>query len=454
MKKKISFLKRLQGVIPGGSHTYSKGHDQFSSNAPVIINKGKGSYLFDRLGNQYLDYGMGCRSVNIGYGESSINKAAYKEICKGNNLTKPSHTELEAAENFVNLIDSADMVKFTKNGSSAVTAAVKLARAYTGRDIVLICEDNPFLSYDDWFIGSTVVKKGIPRQSLSLTKKFKYNDINSINKLVKNYKNRIACVVMEPVTDSCPLIDKSETCCMKAKCTKDFKYKDHFLKQVQKICNKNKIIFILDEMITGFRWDLKGSQHFFNIKPDLSTFGKSMANGFSLAAVCGRKDIMELGSVNMKKREKVFLLSTTHGAEMGALGAFLETLKFIKKNKVIEYNKFYGENLIKYFKEIIFSLGLENNFKVEGSASQPIYKCLDINGNISLDLKTLFLQEMAKNKILIPWISICFRHKEEEIKKTLNSFEKSLIIYKKGLLSNVKKYLQGSSVKPVFRKYA
>ena len=108
----------------------------------------------------------------------------------------------------------------------------------------------------------------------------------------------------------------------------------------------------------------------------------------------------------------------------------------------------------KYFKEIIFSLGLENNFKVEGSASQPIYKCLDINGNISLDLKTLFLQEMAKNKILIPWISICFRHNEKEIKKTLNSFEKSLVIYKKGLLGNVKKYLQGPSVKPVFRKYA
>ena len=182
MKFKDKITNRLLKVIPGGSHTYSRGADTFPENAPPILDRGKGTSIFDHNNKKYLDYGMGLRSVNIGYAENSINNAAISAIKKGNNLTRPSIVELKAAELFVSLIDEADMVKFTKNGSTAVTAAVKLARAYTGKKIVLRCAEQPFFSFDDWFIGSTKVPRGVTTETRRLTKKFNYNDIESLEK--------------------------------------------------------------------------------------------------------------------------------------------------------------------------------------------------------------------------------------------------------------------------------
>ena len=175
--KNKSIQKRLLNAIPGGAHTYSRGYDQFPSNAPDILSKGKGAYVFDNNGNKYLDYGMALRAVNIGYSEKIINQAALDQILNGNNLTKPSTIELEAAELLIKEIKSIDIVKFTKNGSTAVSAGVKLARAYTGRDLIARCSQHPFFSYDDWFIGSTPIKKGIPKSIQKLTKHFCYNDI-------------------------------------------------------------------------------------------------------------------------------------------------------------------------------------------------------------------------------------------------------------------------------------
>ena len=172
MKLKNKITNRLLKVIPGGAHTYSRGYDTFPLNAPAILDRGKGVYIFDNNGRKYLDYGMGLRSVNIGYSENSINNAAISGIKKGNNLTRPSLIELKAAELFTSLIKDADMVKFTKNGSTAVTAAVKLARAYTKKKLVIRCAQHPFFSYDDWFIGSTNIKRGITDETIKLTKTF------------------------------------------------------------------------------------------------------------------------------------------------------------------------------------------------------------------------------------------------------------------------------------------
>ena len=224
---------------------------------------------------------MGLRSVNIGYAEKAINNAAIDGIKKGNNLTRPSTVELKAAELLISLIDQADMVKFTKNGSTAVTAAVKLARAYTGKKIVLRCAEQPFFSFDDWFIGSTNVPRGVTDETRRLTKKFNYNNIDSLKKQVKKYKNKIACVVLEPSSTECPKLKKIDSpCCNKKICDRNFKNQNHFLKEVETVCRENNIIFILDEMITGFRWHINGAQHFYGVKPDISTFGKAMANGF------------------------------------------------------------------------------------------------------------------------------------------------------------------------------
>ena len=162
----MNFQERLLRAIPGGAHTYSRGYDQYPVNAPQILERGKGAYIFNQDGRKFLDYGMALRAVNLGYAESDIDEAAIKQIRNGNNLTRPSFIELEAAELLIDLIDSVDMVKFTKNGSTAVSAAVKLARAFTGRSLVARCAEQPFFSYDDWFISSTPVTKGIPQETL------------------------------------------------------------------------------------------------------------------------------------------------------------------------------------------------------------------------------------------------------------------------------------------------
>ena len=341
-----------------------------------------------------------------------------------------------------------------KNGSTAVTAAVKLARAYTGKKIILRCAEHSFFSFDDWFIGSTKVPRGVTNETKKLTKQFHYNDIESLKKQIHKYKNKVACVVLEPSSTECPKINKNDNfCCGKAICDRNFKKENHFLKQVEAVCKENKIVFILDEMITGFRWGIKGAQNFYNVKPDLSTFGKAMANGFSVSAVCGRRNIMELGSITNKREERVFFLSTTHGAEMNGLAAFIETVKFLKKRNVIKHNWKYGAELISNANEISKNIGIQDFFKFSGIACSPIFNCLDNKRNNSLEFRTLFLQEMLKQNILMPWISISYRHSDQELNKTLVALEKTLYIYKKALTYGVKKFLKGHVIKQVFRQF-
>ncbi len=428
-----SYQERLLEAIPGGAHTYSRGFDQFPVNAPQILTRGKGAYVFDADEKRYLDYGMALRAVNIGYAEDEINAAAIREIEAGNNLTRASMIELEAAELIVDLIDSVDMVKFTKNGSSAVSAAVKLARAYTGRNLVVRCADHAFFSYDDWFIGSTPLTRGIPQSVLDMTKQFRYNDIASVEALLAEYPDQIACVVLEAATTEEP--------------------KDGFLTKLQDLCKANGIVFILDEMITGFRWDIKGAQHMYGLTPDLSTFGKAMANGFSVSCVAGRREIMELGSIEFEGRERVFLLSTTHGAEMSGLGAFVATMKFMQKHPVVEHLWDYGNKLVGLIRRQAELNGVSDYFKAGGFGCSPYYSTLDKSGTNSMPFRTLFSQEMIRQGILMPWLALSYRHGEEELVMTERAVGEALRVYRQALDEGVEKFLIGSAIKPVFRRY-
>lgn len=429
----MDYTQRLNAVIPGGAHTYSRGHDQYPSNAPQILTRGKGAYIFDDKNNKYLDYGMALRAVNLGYAQDEIDAAAFREIQNGNNLTRPSMIELEAAELFVDLIDSVDMVKFTKNGSSSVSAAVKLARAFTGRELIARCAEQPFFSYDDWFIASTPITRGIPSDTIEKTKMFHYNNIASLEELIAKYPGQFSCVVLEPSSTEEP--------------------KDGFLQKVADLCKKNGIVYILDEMITGFRWHMKGAQHLYNVKPDLCTFGKAMANGFSVSCVAGRREIMELGSINTEGKERVFLLSTTHGAEMAGLGAFVATVKYMQKNNVVEHLWSYGEKLVGMMNRQAEAHGIAQNFKAGGIACSPWYMTLDSNGSVSLPLRTLFIQEMIKNGVLMPWIAISHSHGDAELAATEQAIDRSFAVLKKAINEGVEKYLNGPVIKPVFRKF-
>jgi len=429
----MTYQDRLLKAIPGGAHTYSRGYDQYPINAPQILKRGKGAYIYDANENEFLDYGMALRAVNLGYANERINKAAYQQMEYGNNLTRPSLIELEAAELLIDLIDSIDMVKFTKNGSTATTAAIKLSRAYTGRMMIVRCEEQPFFSYDDWFIGSTPITKGIPQKDIENTKLFNYNNIESLERLFEQYPNDIASVILEPSASEHP--------------------KDDFLNKVKEVCHKYGAVFILDEMITGFRWHLKGAQHYYGVTPDLCTFGKAMANGFSVAAVAGKREIMELGSIEKEGQERLFLLSTTHGAEMNGLGAFVESIKFIQKNNVIEHIWDYGKKLIDLLNETAREFGIEKQFLAGGVECSPYYLTFDKEGNNSLGLRTLFAQEMIKNGVMMPWIAISYAHGEKELELTKKALEKTFEVYKKAVNEGYEKYLIGDVIKPVFRKY-
>jgi glutamate-1-semialdehyde 2,1-aminomutase len=419
-------------LIPGGAHTYAKGDDQYPEQAPGFLVRGKGCHVWDVDGNEYIEYGMGLRAVTLGHGYEPVVEAAYQQMLMGLNFTRPVPIEIECAEKFLNSIEGAEMVKFAKNGSDVTTAAIKLARAYTGRDLVGICADHPFFSTDDWFIGSTPMNAGIPEAIQNLTVKFKYNDLESVQTLFDSYPNQIACLIMEAETMTPPA--------------------ENFLHKVKRICHENGALFILDEIITGFRWHLNGAQKIHNIVPDLSTFGKAMGNGFAIAALAGKREIMELGGL-FHDRERVFLLSTTFGAETHSLAAAIEVMKIYEQENVVEHLYRQGEKLITGINQAIASHQLEDYFGVAGKPCNLIYFTKDRHGERSQPFRTLFLQEIIKRGIIAPSLVVSFSHTDKDIQQTVEAIAEALGVYRRALEEGVEKYLVGRSVQPVFRKF-
>lgn len=450
---KPNYSELLNSVIPGGAHTYSRGDDQYPSNAPSILTKGEGAYVWDADGNKYLDYGMALRAVTVGYANKPIAQAAIEEIWKGNNLTRASLTELRAAEALIDLIPSAEMVKFAKNGSTVTTAAVKIARAFTGKKFAAICAEQPFFSYDDWFISTTPMEKGIPTEGKINTLRFHYNDIASLQKLFDQYPKDIACVMLEPATSVSPCLQQCKNSFKIDGCNGCLEKNNNFLHQVQVLCKKYNTVFILDEMITGFRWHLNGAQKYFDIIPDLSTFGKGMANGFSVAALTGKKEIMEMGGIKKEGAERTFLISTTHGAEMSGLGALIKTIEIYKQQDVVSHLWKYGQQLIDGVNSIAKEEGVGDYFEMSGYPCSPVYTTRDANWEVSLAFRTLFAQELIKAKILIPWVALSCAHGDVELSTTLEAVRKAVRIYAKAIDEGVDKYLTGPHLKPVFRKF-
>ncbi|QIR37549.1 glutamate-1-semialdehyde 2,1-aminomutase [Tolypothrix sp. PCC 7910] len=424
--------QKSHSLIPGGSHTYAKGDDQFPQDAPGFIVRGEGCHVWDVDGNEFIEYGMGLRAITLGHAYPAVVEAAYRQMLLGNNFTRPATIEVECAEQLLSWVPGAEMVKFAKDGSTVTTAAITLARAYTGRDMVAICGDHPFFSYNDWFIGSTPMSAGIPQVIQDLTVKFTFNDVESVKALFANHPGKIACVILEPA-----------------------KYEDpanNFLHEVQKLCRENGAIFILDEMITGFRWSGGNAQTCYDIVPDLSTFGKSMGNGFAVSALVGKRELMELGGIYHNK-ERVFLLSTTHGAENHGLAAAIATMNIFRTEGVIEHLYRQGERLSAGINQAIAAHGLEDYFQVVGLPCNLVYGTRDQNKQPSQAFRTLFMQETIKRGLILPSLVVSFSHSNQDIDFTIDAIGESLKVYRKALEYGIDEYLIGRPVKPVFRKY-
>lgn len=425
-----SLSRRAHELIPGGAHTYAKGDDQYPELSPAFIVRGKGCRVWDMDGNEFIEYGMGLRSVALGHAYPDVIEAAARQLASGTNFNRPSPIEVECAERFLELVPTAEMVKFGKHGSDALDGAVRLARAHTGREFIAICGDHPFFSTADWFIGSTAMPAGVPDWVRSHTVRFHYNDLESVRELFDRYPGQIACVVLEPARLEEPA--------------------ERFLSDLQAICEEHGAVLVFDEMITGFRWHRSGAQHVYGVTPDLSTFGKAIANGFSLSALAGKREIMELGGYD-HSRERVFLLSTTHGAETHAMAAGIATMEVYRSQPVTDHLHRQGAKLRRGVEQVVERLGLQSHFECVGRDCCLLFTTRDVEGRPSQAFRTLFLQELIKHGVLAPSFVVSYSHSDRDIDLTIDAINAALDVYRTALDGGVDRFLVGPPVKPVFR---
>ena len=369
--KSTEFLLRAERSIPLGSQTFSKSKVQYPvGNAPLFIDRGKGTFVWDIDGNKYIDLVNGLASVTIGYCNKSIDSDVKKQMKKGTIFTLPGILEAEVAELIIQTVPSAEMVRFAKNGSDATTAAIRLARAYTNRDDIAICG---YHSWQDWYIGTTSMNRGVPESVKSLSHTFKYNDVASLESIFNSYPNKIAAIIMEPMNSEYP--------------------KDNFLQKVKDLAEKNGAMLIFDETITGYRFSSGGAQHEFGVIPDLTTLGKGIANGYPLSALTGKKEIM-------KDLEKVFF-SGTFGGELLSLAAAKSVIQMHIKSDVTSKISSIGMRVSQELEKIILNHNLGALLNLTG---HPTWKFLNWFGTSTLSapqIKTYFMQEMFKKGILV-----------------------------------------------------
>ena len=417
------YFKRSSNIVPLGSQTFSKSHIQWPKGAaPLFIDRGHGAKVIDIDGNHYIDYVLGLLPVSIGYCDYDVDLEVIKQVNKGSIFSLPSKLETELAEKLVEIIPSAEMVRYGKNGSDVTTAAIRLARAYTGKELVAV---SGYHGWHDWYIGTSTRDLGVPKVIKSLTKKFDFNDIESLTKLLNKFPNKFAAVIVEPAG----LIKTNVS----------------FLKDLKKICKKQNIVLIFDEVISGFRIDIGGAQKFYGVTPDLSCFGKSMANGYPLSALVGKRKIMRL-------MEDIFF-STTFGGDTIALVAALATIKKMQDLNVITKVKKHGTKLIKSINIILLKHNMQDYISISNIEWWPQ---LIINSKLIDD--SLFIsilrQEFLKNGLIIgSTFNLCYEHTNDKIyKETLSKFEKSMISVKSFISSNnPSQYLKGNLIQKTFQ---
>jgi glutamate-1-semialdehyde 2,1-aminomutase len=348
----------------------------------------------------------------------------------GVNFARPHRIEREAAERFIDLIPSAEMVKFSLNGSDATTAAIRLARAYTNRDMVAICRQQPFFSTDDWFIVTTPMSAGIPKSVEPLTVQFSYNDLADLTRVFEEYPGQIAAVILEAETVEPPA--------------------EGYFAGLRRLCDAQGAVLVLDEMITGFRWHERGAQFVYDIDPDLCAFGKGLANGFPLSALAGRRELMRLGGF-VDDADRVFLLSQTGGAQPWALAAMLAVIDAYQREQIAARLHQIGAELRRAVTEVVDAAGLSSYFQLRGRDCNLVYVARDERGDPSQAFRTLVLQEFLERGILAPSFVVSAAHDSAAINQTVDAIAQLMPAYQRGLDEGIDSVLRGRHVRPALR---
>ena len=427
--------RRLHDLVPGGAHTYARGSDQYPERMTPVLIRGAGARVLDLDGNWYVEYGMGLRSVTLGHGYRPVVEAVAQAAANGTSFSRPTMVELAAAEAFLAQVPGADMVKFAKNGSDVTTAAVKLARAATGRRLVAVCADQPFFSTDDWFIGTTTMTTGIPDAHRQLTVTFRYNDLDSIRNLLESHRGEVACLILEAATATAEPAPG-------------------FLAGVRALTEQHGVVLVFDEIITGMRWSVGGAQQLYGVTPDLSTWGKALGNGFAISALAGRRALMELGGLNTDA-PRPFLLSTTHGAETTGLAAYLAVVKACRERDVVGIMERQGVRLSEAVNAAAAAAGLAEYVAAVGRPSCLVFTTRDQSGTPSQEYRTLFLQELLRRGVLGQSFVISAAHTDADLELTLDAVAQALVVYGKAIEAGTTEgLLDGRPVAPSLRRYA
>jgi glutamate-1-semialdehyde 2,1-aminomutase/spore coat polysaccharide biosynthesis protein SpsF len=421
--KSLEWLSRSEKVIPGTAQTFSKGRSQYVQGvSPVFLKRGKGCRVWDVDGNEYIDYVQGLLPNILGYAHDDVNAAYTAQLAEGHSFSLPHPLEVELAERLCRLIPCAEMIRFGKNGSDATAGAVRAARAFTGRDRIACCG---YHGWQDWYIGTTARNAGVPQAVRSLTHPFPYNDLAALDKTLAAHPGEFAAVIMEPVNFVEPA--------------------PGYLQDVKELAHRHGALLIFDEICSGFHFGLGGAQKYFGVTPDLAAFGKAMGNGFPIACVVGRSDVM-------KVFEEVFV-SFTFAGEVASMAAAMKVLDILEGTDALARMEHHGRRLKDGFNSLAKAAGLEARLQCVGYPRWSLLKFKDAAGKDCLLTRSLFSQEAVKRGILmLVTHNMTAAHDDRAIEQTLESYAavfKTLAVWLSD--ADAARHLDGPMIQPVFR---
>ncbi len=366
---------------------------------------------------------MGLGPFTLGYANEEVDAAVISQMKKGSLFSLAGRLETEFAEKICSIIPGAEMVRYGKNGSDVTTGAVRIVRAYTGRDMV-ICSG--FHGWHDWYVGTTGRNKGVPESVKALTKTFVYNDLASVEKLFAEFPNRIAAVVLEPISMEYP--------------------KDDFLQKLKDLTHKHGAVLVFDEMVTGFRLALGGAQEYFGVTADLTCFGKGVGNGYPVAFLTGKREIM-------KECEQVFF-SFTFGGELLSLTAAQKTIEIMERDQVCDYLNEIGRRLQTAHNTMAKALGLEKRTWAAGYGSHHLLVFKDEAGQDDLAAKTVFQEVMAEHGVLtLGSNNTSFAHTSADVAHIESAIGAALKTIQQGMAdSNLDSLIKGTKLQARPRK--
>lgn len=422
-QKSEHLLGRALKTIPLGTQTFSKSKTQYPFGvSPYFIERGQGSHVWDVDGNEYIDLINSLAAVTLGYNDPDVTAAVQEQLQHGVIFSLPHPIEILVAEKLVEVVPCAEMVRFGKNGSDATSGAIRVARAYTGRDRIAVCG---YHGWHDWYIGSTARDLGVPAATKALTHKFSYNDIESLHELFQHYPDEIAAVILEPMNVFPPEND--------------------FLSKVKELTHQNGALLVFDETITGFRYAIGGAQEYFGVIPDLATFGKGLANGYPVSALTGKAEIMRIV-------EDIFF-SFTFGGETLSLAAALATINKLQREPVIQTMTMKGKTILSGVKSAIERHGVDRIFSLSGHPTWSFLLMKDVSPYSQWQIKTLFLQEMfARGILTFGTHNLNYAHSETDLHRLLTVYDEVLPLIGQAVESQqLESYLHCQTLEPLFK---